>query len=448
MPMSDEDDEVGNELTPRPENPEESTSDVRPRRSADGVAGPGAFTNFRSVADQVAKFRVSDYVKLADTVRFSTASVLREQLAAVTQLDTVRKHLAATAVPDGLRRQLAAAVGLDALVDQLTPRMLDTIRDQLRIADAVVPQALLGFEHSATAAITQALAGNTALQTWRTSLLLDDTVRAVVQSQFSSLGIEPMVLDSVRRASQVSVELSEWVTTISAGAEVLRGLSGPPADAYRGYLQDLPGAPTPTQLRVSLRAGHGVAGLLGTELLTGELDEEQLDEASRRVDSGLVLPWQEARSAADAELADVLTRLDPTVPELLAGAWEDVGRRGPAALVKIATCAVEALDRSLRAAAPKNDPAVLGWLSERGGPELIDSNGRATRTGQIRYLLRDRGRDARLVERQVESIAALANDVVGRIQAAKHASNGSVITIRAHLMTVEVVLHQLFLVES
>jgi hypothetical protein len=69
---------------------------------------------------------------------------------------------------------------------------------------------------------------------------------------------------------------------------------------------------------------------------------------------------------------------------------DDLERDGPAAASKAAHCAVEALDRTLRAAAP--DDAVLSWHATTGRPasELTDRR-LPTRALRVRFLASQTG---------------------------------------------------------
>lgn len=351
-----------------------------------------------------------------------------------------------------LPRDLDSLIGYKKLAEQMgvaaSLHLSRLIHDQLRLTDFITPASLRSFELTATSRIAELLGTSTALATWRNSLLMDDAVQRLIRSQtaLSVKVIDLRLLDNLGRVAAGFVDLAAWAAAASPGSALLRGFSAPSIATYHGYVTSLASTPTRPQLDLSVAAGHGVSALVGTELLTGELDEEQNAQGTDRVERHVVSPWQHAPYAARAELLIVLQRVDPSVPELLSGAWDDVSRQGPAALVKIATCAVEALDRSLRAVVPRDSAEVLAWL-EAGKTTGLISDGRATRAGQIRYLLRNRAGDSKLVERQVDSLIALANELIGRIQAAKHRSNGDVTSVCAHLVAVEAVLHQLFLVD-
>lgn len=174
-------------------------------------------------------------------------------------------------------------------------------------------------------------------------------------------------------------------------------------------------------------------------------DGDRLDEAVEEVEGELVVPWLSGPGQTRAELFDRLRELDTLVPDLLHGAWDDVVRAGPAATVKVATCAVEALERTLRALAP--DEHVLAWGAGQTEPWTgLDSNGRPTYALRVRFVLRERKGDRGLVLSQVDAIVGQVPELRSRLQAGKHASSGSLSALRAHRVSVEAVLMQLTLV--
>jgi hypothetical protein len=87
-------------------------------------------------------------------------------------------------------------------------------------------------------------------------------------------------------------------------------------------------------------------------LTSDDSNEVFADQAVDRIQSDVLAPWQTARLDLAGKLYAVLGALDPKVPDLLDGAWDDLSRRGPAAAEKIANLVVEVLDRTLRAAGP------------------------------------------------------------------------------------------------
>jgi hypothetical protein len=80
-----------------------------------------------------------------------------------------------------------------------------------------------------------------------------------------------------------------------------------------------------------------------------------------QVELTVLVASEPGRLQAARELYARLGWIDPTVPDLLEGAWEDIERNGPSAASKAAHYIVEVLDRTLRATAP--DDAVREWRS-------------------------------------------------------------------------------------
>jgi hypothetical protein len=115
--------------------------------------------------------------------------------------------------------------------------------------------------------------------------------------------------------------------------------------------------------------------------------------------------------------------------------------------VKVATCAAEALERTLRALAP--DAEVRAWHTQHGRPPSeLDSKGRPTYAVRARYILRGSKGVQCLVTSQVDAVAGQVPELRSRLQAGKHASSGALIALQAHLVSVEAVLVQLVLGEG
>jgi hypothetical protein len=139
----------------------------------------------------------------------------------------------------------------------------------------------------------------------------------------------------------------------------------------------------------------------------------------------------------------VLEKVDPKIPELLKGAWHDISLNGPAAVEKAANCAVEAVDRALRQAAP--DEAVRAWHTETRRPEKEwEGRDRPPRALRVRYLFRDLAGPRDLVVGQVEAFATVVGRLNGRLQATKHASQGDLVAVRALVVHAESLLLTIF----
>ena len=78
---------------------------------------------------------------------------------------------------------------------------------------------------------------------------------------------------------------------------------------------------------------------------------------------------------------------------------------------------------------------------------LFDSrSGRLTRAARIGFILRKRPGDRELLDAEEKVLVAGLAVVRGRLEAAKHASEGDIVGVQGHLMAAEAMLIQLFLV--
>jgi hypothetical protein len=256
--------------------------------------------------------------------------------------------------------------------------------------------------------------------------------------------LDPEYLAQINGTSGVLADLSRKMADIGAMHAGTLTFSAPAVSAFSSYVDARPTLPATARWREAVYAGHGTRALAASDLL---LDDPVACEpvVAEQVEVIAVEPWREGMLDVREELSRALADLDPEIVNLLDGAWVDVQKPGPGALVKISSCAVEALDRALRTSAPDQD--VRDWAAGRG-PRLLDGNGRPTRGARVRYVLRDRKGDQKLVEAQVDAAVAFINELIGRLQAAKHASVGDITAVRAHLVSVESALGQLFVVRD
>lgn len=337
------------------------------------------------------------------------------------------------------QRQLAAmepfknVVGFSDRMKLFDLPILDRLmRDQMKVADIMTPSFLRATELSATARISELVVRATGVSSWRSTMLTDALIQDLAKRPMLPTLVTRGLLDDLLRTSASAVTMSRWVADVAPGRDLLRGLSADPLRRYRQFLDALPTEPLDAQLLLSLAGGRGVNGLMGAELLTGDVDEDDKADAAALVDVEIIEPWTAGPASARSELLVVLGGIDATVPELLNGAWDDLVRQGPAALTKIANCAVEALDRSLRAAARDDD--VLQWVvASKKPPEFIDAKGRPTRAGRLHYLLRDRKGERKLIDSQASALVVVHGELISRLQASKHASAGNVAAVRAYL---------------
>ena len=179
-------------------------------------------------------------------------------------------------------------------------------------------------------------------------------------------------------------------------------------------------------------------------MLTSDIDEELDDQASDEVEKEVLAPWRAERLLVADELYAVLHRLDPKVPDLLDAALDDIARRRPAAVEKIANCVVEVLDRTLRSAAP--DEAVREWHARTGRPTSEwEGRDRPPYALRVKFLADQLGDERAVVEAQADAFAVLHRRVRARLQSVKHASRGNVAAVRALLVSGESLLIALLL---
>lgn len=253
--------------------------------------------------------------------------------------------------------------------------------------------------------------------------------------------LQPKFLAQLAGTPGVLADLSRMVADIQAMNAGQLTFSARAVDAFSSYVDALTTLAAIAPWREAVYAGHGTLALAVADRL---LDAPANCEAvvADQVDGIAVEPWDKGMREVREELSRTLANLDPEIVNLLDGAWVDVQKPSPGAVVKISSCAVEALDRALRMSAP--DRQVLAWAADRD-PCLLGVNGRPTRGARVRYLLRNRKGDQKLVETQVD---AVVNELIRRLQAAKHASVGDVPAVRALLVCVESILGQLYLVQD
>jgi hypothetical protein len=127
-----------------------------------------------------------------------------------------------------------------------------------------------------------------------------------------------------------------------------------------------------------------------------------------------------------------LGSLDQRLPRRLDGAWERVSRRGPDAASQAAHSLMEAIDWTLRLAAPES--AVLAWHAAEARPDKELHNGKPTRALRVEWLLRGRPGEADAARLHLRAL----DDLVRVIQAHKHSADEADIAVVARLiLTVE-----------
>lgn len=334
-----------------------------------------------------------------------------------------------------------AAIRADVLRSSLADAPL---MRAVRIGDALTPAMLRGIQLDSGAALSKIVLSGSAFTGWRSALATQNMVASWAKTQNfgSQVVISPRFLEELREVTRINVRLSEVLANLHPAHSAL---AVRPLGAYQSYLGQLPATLTRRQQVVSRAAGHGINGLLATGVLLEVEPAAEVETLVPLVNHDVVEAWAVGPAAVRTELYQRLGNLEPSVPELLEGAWHDVVHPAPARLVTIATCAVEAIDRALRAGAPEAD--VETWIptSGRKSADFYAKSGNLTRAARIRFVLRTRKGDRRLVEEQATALIVSFTMIGKRLEAAKHASEGDVVAVRCYLLSAEALLAQLFL---
>lgn len=194
-------------------------------------------------------------------------------------------------------------------------------------------------------------------------------------------------------------------------------------------------------LRLASTHGDGVTALVARDALVASNDK-QLAELTAAVEVEVVEPWRAARARAGEELQAMLAAVDPKLAALFRGSWEAVDREGPGYLESGCHLILEGLQRTLTRLAPEQE--LRDWAAETGQRwHDLSADGRPTRKARIRYAMRNRSGERKLVAAEVEAVCASVDELAGRLNAGKHASVGSAAVLRANLVSTEAVLLRL-----
>ncbi|MGY2004239.1 pPIWI-associating nuclease domain-containing protein [Blastococcus sp. SYSU DS1024] len=405
---------------------------------ATSVAGIPSQAIIRDVAGQLARLAPPPDL----TFEHLVGPTMKDLLARAAELS------AAAAPPQLLVAQLSSVGQLIAQVQTThVPGAAQLIAQHLRVLDGLTPQLLQAAELAATADLARRAFGGTALETWRLSLLASADVARI--AELGQTLIAPAQVEQLAACTRVTADLAARLAAADFSGHALLQNTAGAARAWQNYLQH---PPTPHSVRMATAAGTAVGGLVGADLL--RLPAERITGDDRAdIDSLIVAPWQSEGRAAQVDLYDALAEVNPDAVGFLKGGWDDVHHRGAMAASKVAHCAVEALDHTLRALAP--EAAVVDWVRSTGQPgKDYLHEGRPTRRGRVAYALRGRAGDRRLVQQQVEAvvgqrdaIAAVAGQVSGVLEQAqgiKHAPGAAtVVQARTVLVSAEALLMQL-----
>jgi hypothetical protein len=323
----------------------------------------------------------------------------------------------------------------NSTLEQVQKTIASGLLAQFRAADFIVPPQFKLAELAATARFADFAVPEGLLASWRQSLLLSETVTEAMKEW--ELRLNPVyagLLADIERATSLSSQISE--SAVLAGISgITAAIAAAPTRQLRGFLDSLPTLPSPHDLTIATRASIAVAGF-------NAFDVVSLDDAPaptvERVESDVLSPWPQA---AREDLLRRLREIDPELADLLVGAWDEAVHAGPAAVVKLTGCAVELIERVLRALA--GDSEVSAWYGESGRPKMeTDNSGGPTYAARARFVLEGK-RERRLVVSQIDAVVAQVAPLRGIFQAGKHASAGSLTSLRTHLMSTEALLMQL-----
>jgi len=224
-------------------------------------------------------------------------------------------------------------------------------------------------------------------------------------------------------ALAIGEDLSAWYAELTRVADSISSTSLVLARAYPTWeveqaanwatkaweitARNAPAQPNVAEALHLASAGQSTTGVLEAGLtLTGKQAE------SPQMTEGLLSPGTMAR-----RLRDRLAELDSSLPNRLDGAWERVSHAGPDALSQAAHSLQEAIDWTLRAAAP--DAVVLEWHVQARRPATELSRGRPTRRLRAEYILRERAHDRKAVDMWLKALGEL----VSVIEEMKHGNS-------------------------
>lgn len=300
-------------------------------------------------------------------------------------------------------------------------------------------------EYATTARWAEQTLGSGALTSWRVSLQANAQVEQLIKSATYAAAPHWPYYNELLRISRVQAGFADWIVQQDATSRLLGEVSGAPLARWRDYIGGLVTESTFRDVQASVLSGYTGLGILSADALTSGAEDTELVEASTsRIEADVLLPWEEGRLKLGRDLRDRLGAIDSSVPELLAGAWDDLERNGPAAVEKAAHCITEVLDRTLRAAAP--DAEVREWHSQAGRPAAEwEGRERPPHSLRVKFLAQRLGGERTVVVAQFDSLATLHKTLRNRLQAIKHASAGDLTTVRSLLLVTEDLLALLFL---
>lgn len=330
---------------------------------------------------------------------------------------------------------IPAAVGASESVRRIT--------EGLFASDIGWTRSLAMQQLVATSGIADLIGGDKMMASWRQSLLSEATARSLVGTM-ALPGSSANLLRDIVGTNAATARVVSRYAELNKSRMLAPAISTSPTRELRGFLVRMPVAPDVDELTFAVRASRGVAGIAAADLLAADGVVEL--EAGELLEAEVVDPWVSGPQKSRAVLLARLGALEGSIPELLQAAWDQVERKGPAAVSMAAHAVVEAVDRTLRAVAPDEAVLTAQAAGDLNKEAVYDKGGRLvpTRTGRIALaLLQRRPGEAKLVAAQTKALAKTVSVAQEELQAGKHASEGTVGLIRTYLVSVEYVLTQL-----
>lgn len=318
------------------------------------------------------------------------------------------------------------------------------VLNQERFVGLVGARKLQARQLAVTAGVSGLISSGSRAAAWQQGLLTGSTARALQGTVVVPSARVNVLADIVRVNSATSALVARYAeqNTISMRRPATSARS---TLALRELLAHMPVEPTASDLTRAALASRAVAGLTAADLVVapGVLDPD----AVQQLDEDVVDPWVSGPQEAREALFEQLHQLDPMVPAFLKAAWSQVQSNGPAAAEMAANAVVEAIDRTLRAAAPEPDVLAAAERGELGkhATYMRGDSAAPTRRGRVSYVLMSRQGHTSMVSQQVEALAKSTSLLVDNLQAGKHESPVELLLVQTYLMAAEAIFVQLLL---
>ena len=396
-------------------------------------ASVGAFppSTFRSITEaaaalsQLPSFQTLAAAGIQPNVAMMQTAGLAAKLSARYEVPSIAR-VAVDLAPQLRGIDIMNAAGIASSLDAA----LATFRPQRVMFDAIIASGLGRHNAAFAAQAAQILSSQQSIG----RLVASSGRSAAMAGLFATMG----------RYGQVQAHLGSFAVD-PAIATLLRGSTRVAGRRYDAYLNGLPARPMARRAAVARHAGDTQTGLLIAESLTAAgLDDDDRDELAQQLTVVTLEAWQTGPADARDDLFEALAELDPSLPDWLKAAWEDIVRDGPKAASKIANCTIECIDQALRIVAPVDD--VTAWVAHEGARQGWMERNRPTRRAKVMFVMRHRSnRDARLAVSQVEALATLVQHVAGNLQSVKHGEAPAMAVMRGWVQATEGALSQLLL---